>query len=149
MSSNLPEKSATTGPRPSGNRHRTRRWIPFAGAALLLALIVAGFWPKPVPVETANAIRGPLRATVDEEGKTRIKQRFVVAAPVTGQLRRIPFKAGADVIAGQTIVAMIDPLSPALLDARSHSAAQARRDAALANFEKARLEHVFSTSELR
>ena len=128
---------------------RVRRWVPYVGALLLIALIVGGLWPKPVPVETAIATRGLLRATVDEEGKTRIKQRYVVAAPVMGQLRRIPFKAGAEVVAGQTVVAVIDPLAPTLLDARSRSAAEARRDSAAANLDKARAEHVFAGSELR
>jgi HlyD family secretion protein len=89
-----------------------------------------------------------LRVTVDEEGKTRIKQRYTVAAPVTGQLRRIPFKAGAEVTAGQT-VAIIDPLSPTLLDARSRTTAEAKRDSAFANLEKTRASHQFTSSELR
>src|SRR3974377_713301 len=105
------------------NRH-TRRWLPYAGALLLVALIVAGLWPQPVPVETARVSRGTLRATVNEEGKTRIKQRYVISAPVTGQLRRIPFKAGAEVEAGQTLLAVIDPLSPAMLDARARALAE-------------------------
>jgi HlyD family secretion protein len=119
------------------------------GGLLLVALIVAGLWPKPVPVETAVATRGLLRATVNEEGKTRIKHRYVVAAPVTGQLRRIPFKAGAEVMAGETVVAAIDPLSPTLLDARSRTTFEAKRDSAVANLEKARSAHAFSANELR
>jgi len=146
MTSNRPE-SVATGSRPSGKHHRTRRWIPFAGAVVLVGLIIAGFWPKPVPAETAVVVRGPLRATVNEEGKTRIKQRFMVAAPVTGQLRRIPFKAGEKVVAGETTVAIIDPLSPTLLDARVRTSTEARRDTARANLEKARLAHSFSVSE--
>ncbi|HZR17758.1 MAG TPA: efflux RND transporter periplasmic adaptor subunit [Verrucomicrobiae bacterium] len=140
--------STPAGARRSSN-HRARRWLPYGGALLLLALIVAGLWPKPVPVETALATRGRLRVTINEEGKTRIKQRFVVAAPVSGQLRRIPFKAGAEVLAGQTVVAVIDPLAPTLLDERTHAAAEANRDSAAANLEKARAAHVFATSELR
>jgi HlyD family secretion protein len=130
------------------NRH-TRRWLPYAGAVLLTALIVAGLWPQPVPVETVRVTTGTLRATVNEEGKTRIKQRYVVSAPVTGQLRRIPFKAGAEVMAGQTVLAVIDPLSPTLLDARTRTLAEARRDTASANLEKARASHTFAASELR
>jgi HlyD family secretion protein len=130
------------------NRH-TRRWLPYAGAAVLIALVVAGLWPQPVPVETSRVTRGTLRATVNEEGKTRIKQRYVVSAPVTGQLRRIPFKAGAEVEAGHTVLAVIDPLSPAMLDARSRALAEARRDTAAANLEKARSTHTFTSSELR
>jgi HlyD family secretion protein len=129
--------------------HRPRRRLPYVGAAVLVALITAGLWPKPVPVETARATIGVLRATVNEEGKTRIKQRYLISAPVTGQLRRIPFKAGAEVKAGETVLAVIDPLSPTLLDARTRTAAEAKRDAAAANLEKARTSHKFAASELR
>jgi HlyD family secretion protein len=100
-------------------------------------------------VETARVVVGTLRATVNEEGKTRIKQRYVVSAPVAGQLRRIPFKAGAEVRAGETVVAIIDPLSPTLLDARTRTAAEARRDTAVANRDKAQTGERFAASELR
>jgi HlyD family secretion protein len=130
------------------NRH-TRRWLPYAGGLVLIALIVAGLWPKPVPVEMTRVSRGTVRTTVNEEGKTRIKQRYVISAPVTGQLRRIPFKAGAEVQAGQTVVAVIEPLSPAMLDARARALAEARRDTAAANLEKSRTTHTFAASELR
>ncbi len=129
-------------------RHK-RRWLPYAAIALLIAGIVAGMWPKPLPVETATVSVGTLRSTVDEEGKTRIKDRFVVCAPVTGQLRRIPFKAGAEVRANETVIAIIDPLVPTLLDARSRSLAEARRDTAAANVEKARVTHELTASELK
>ena len=134
--------------RAPANRH-TRRWIPYVGAIALLGLIVVGLWPRPVPVETARVTRGTLRATVNEEGKTRIKQRYLISAPLTGQLRRIPFKAGAEVQAGQTVLAIIEPVSPALLDARSRALAEARRDTAAANLDKARATHTFTASELR
>lgn len=140
--------SNATSPGPRARRKHNRRWLPYVGAAILLALIVAGLWPKPIPVETARAAVGTLRATVDEEGKTRIKQRYVVSAPVTGQLRRIPFKAGAEIKAGDP-VATIDPVAPALLDARTRSSAQARRDSADAQLEKARANHSFARSELK
>ncbi len=129
-------------------RRRPRRWIPYAGVLVLLGLIGAGLWPKPVPVEIARATYGTLRATVNEEGKTRIKQRYVVSAPVSGQLRRIPFKAGAEVVAGETVVAIIDPVSPAMLDARTRALTEAKRDTAIANLEKARTAHDFAVSEL-
>ncbi len=135
-------------PQRATNRH-TRRWLPYAGAVVLVALITAGLWPRPIPVETARVVVGSLRATVNEEGKTRIKQRYVVSAPVAGQLRRIPFKAGAEVRAGETVVAVIDPLSPTLLDARTRTAAEARRDTAIANRDKAQAEERFAASELR
>ena len=132
----------------AAKRH-TRRWLPYAGAVVLVALITAGLWPRPIPVETARATIGTLRATVNEQGKTRIKQRYVVSAPVTGQLQRIPFKAGAEVRAGQTMVAVIEPVSPTLLDARTRVATEAKRDTALANLEKARAGQRFAASDLR
>ncbi len=115
----------------------------------MLALIVAGLWPKPLPVEVVKVATGSLRSTVNEEGKTRIKQRFLVSAPVTGQLRRIPFKAGAEVTAGETVLAVIDPVIPTMLDARSRALAEARRDTAAANLERARASHKFAASELK
>lgn len=133
---------------PTG-KHRVRRWLPYLGLIAVIALLIAGFWPQPAPIEIAPVTSGPLRATVNEEGKTRIKQRYTVSAPVAGQLRRIPFKAGAEVKAGTTLLAVIDPVSPALLDARSRAAAEAHRDEAAANLEKARNAHKFAASELR
>ncbi len=135
-------------PRGNGALH-SRRWLPYAGAVVLLALIVAGLWPQPIPVETAPVASGSLSSSVNEEGKTRIRQRFVISAPVTGQLRRIPLKAGAEVQAGQTVLAVIDPLAPALLDARSRTLAEARRDSASSSLEKARAGHSFASGELR
>lgn len=148
------EKSSTTRPggaaAPRINRpRRPRRWIPYAGAVVLLGLIVVGLWPEAVPVETATVSQGPLRATVNEEGKTRIKHRFVISAPVTGQLRRIPFKPGAEVIAEQTVLAVLDPLASSPLDLRSRVTAQARRDVATANVERAQAALTYAASELR
>lgn len=129
-------------------RNRARRWLPYLGGLILIALIVAGLWPQPIPVETAPVTLGALRSTVNEEGKTRIKQRFIVSAPVAGQLRRIPFKEGAAIKAGD-VLAQIDPITPALLDARTRKLAEARRDAAIANLEKARATHDFTSNELK
>ena len=136
-------------PRQHPENHPRRRWVPYWGAIVLIGLLVAGLWPKPIPVEVAVASVGTLRATVNEEGKTRIKQRYVIAAPVSGQLRRIPFKPGAEVRASETVLAVIDPSSPTLLDPRARASAQARRETASANLEKARFTHQFAASELR
>jgi len=77
-----------------------------------------------------------LRATVNEEGETRIKQRFTVSAPMAGQLRRIEFKAGAEVRQADTVLAVIEPVLPILLDARARTMAEARRDASAASLER-------------
>jgi HlyD family secretion protein len=111
---------------------------------LLVALIVVGLWPRAVPVEAAAVSRGPLVVTVDEEGMTRVKNRYVIAAPVAGQLRRIDWKAGAPVEAGKTVIAVLETGGADFLDARSLAQAEARvhaagaaREAALAQRERA------------
>lgn len=133
----------------NASKPQRSRWIPYALGAAVLALIALGLRPKPAQVETARAAYGPLRATVSEEGKTRIQQRYVVAAPVTGQLRRIPFKPGAEITANTTIVATIDPLPASPLDARNRALAAARRDSARTMLEKSRTAHELAKSELR
>lgn len=149
MNSSSSDKPDPPAAKRNHTSRRGHRWIPYSGAVILVGLIVAGLWPKPAPVEIARAALGVLRATVNEEGKTRIKNRFTVSAPVAGQLRRITLKPGADVQGGQTVVALIDPLPPGLLDARSRTLAEARRDTAAANLEKARAAHSFVAAELR
>lgn len=126
-----------------------RRLVPWVGALALAGLIVAGLWPKPPIVETTRVATGPLRVTVNEEGKTRIKQRYLVAAPVAGYLRRVPWKAGAEVSANDTLLAVIEPLPPALLDVRARTLAEARRDVALASVAKSREAQKFAASELK
>lgn len=135
--------------RRNGRSPQFRRLIPYAAGIALLVAIGLGLRPKPVPVELTKVTRGPLQATVNEEGRTRIRQRYVIAAPVAGNLHRIPHKPGATVVAGQTVLATLDPLPPALLDARHQRLAEARRDTARANLEKAVSALGFAASELR
>lgn len=99
------------------------------GVIVVLAVvgaIVMAFLPQPVVVETAAAERGPLRVTVDEDGQTRIKDKYIVSSPLAGQLQRIRLRAGDEVRAGETTIATIDPSDPSLLDARAVAEAEAR-----------------------
>lgn len=121
-----------------------RRRLPLLAALALAALLVAGLWPRPVPVEAEAVSRGPLVVTVDEEGMTRLRQRHVVAAPVSGHLRRIDWKPGAEVVAGRTVLAVMESGGADLLDARGLAQAGARvraaaaaRDAAAAQARRA------------
>lgn len=139
----------TVAARRNGQRNFFRRLVPWGGALALIGLVVAGLWPKPIKVENTRVTSGPLRVTVNEEGKTRIKQRYVVTAPVAGYLRRLPWKAGAEVTANETAVAVIEPLPPALLDARTRTLAEARREVAAAQLARAKEAHKFAASELR
>ena len=149
MTTDIPQTPTARPQAQAASIPRSRRWLPYVGAFILLALIGAGLWPRATPVETVRAIFGPLRSTITEEGKTRIRQRYVVSAPVAGHLRRITLKVGDVVEAGRTVVAMVDPISSTMLDARGRASADARRDAARANLEKARAGHVFATADLQ
>ncbi len=111
--------------REPGSRHLVRRLLPWLGAAALLALIVWGLSPKPVVVETGTVARGPLTVHVAEEGKTRIRNRYVVAAPVAGNMRRVTLKPGDPVEAGATVLTAIDPAPAPLLDPRARVQAEA------------------------
>ncbi|MEN9225574.1 MAG: HlyD family efflux transporter periplasmic adaptor subunit [Thermostichus sp. DRC_bins_24] len=89
-----------------------RTWNPFfytLGGAGLVALVGWAFWPSPVPVDMAVVERGLLQVTVEAEGRTRLRERFEIAAPVDGRLERIPVRVGDPVSSGD-IVARIDPL---------------------------------------
>jgi HlyD family secretion protein len=109
---------------PSG-KHLVRRSLPWLGAALLLSLIGWGLWPKPVIVETGVVARSPLTVRVSEEGKTRVRNRYIVAAPVAGKMRRVPLKPGDSVEAGKTVLTTIEPVVAPLLDPRARAQAEA------------------------
>jgi HlyD family secretion protein len=121
------ERFDPTAPDPKA---RKRRWPLRAGLAAFVLLLVAGFWPRALVVETAAAARGPLRVTVDEEGQTRVRHRHVVSSPVGGQLRRIELRAGAAVRAGETVLAELETAGAELLDASALAQAEARVGAA-------------------
>jgi HlyD family secretion protein len=104
---------------------------------LVVAAAIAGLvWlmrPAPVRVELGAVDRGPLEVTVDEEGRTRVRHRYVVAAPVSGRLDRIELDEG-DAVAAGDVVARV---APAPLDPRSIAQAQAQLEAALAGRREA------------
>jgi len=114
---------------------RLRKWIIVIIIAVgVISVIVYGFMPKPVPVDLVKVSRGPLRVTVEEEGKTRVKDRFVLSAPVAGFMRRIKLDVGDHVQKGQTLVEL-ESLKSILLDPRSHAAAEAAVSSAEASLK--------------
>ena len=102
------------------------------GVATLIGL---GFLPKPVPVHVGKVEKRALEVTVDESGKTRIRDTYIVSAPVTGNMSRIPLRAG-DSIAESEAITEITPLMPQLLDTRTRAEATARVDVASANVRR-------------
>ncbi|MDH3608638.1 MAG: HlyD family efflux transporter periplasmic adaptor subunit [Gammaproteobacteria bacterium] len=105
---------------------KTRRSIFWL---IILVLIVAGliftFRPQPIPVDLIKVAQGPMIVTVEEEGETRVKDVYMLSAPVTGHMLRIDAEVGDDVIAAETLVAQIRPINPEFLDKRSEEEARA------------------------
>ena len=102
-----------------------RKLLSWVVAALALALLTWAALREPVQmVSVATVARGALEQSFLEEGKTRLKQRYVVTAPLAGQVRRITLQPGDTVRAGQ-MLAQIESVSASLLDARARSQAQA------------------------
>ena len=112
-------------PRDPSGRHFIRRSLPWLGLLALLSVIAWGLWPKPVIVETGVVARAPLTVRVSEEGKTRVRNRYIVAAPVAGKMRRVPLKPGDTVEAGKTLLTAIEPVAAPLLDPRARVQAEA------------------------
>jgi HlyD family secretion protein len=126
-------------PPPAASRlFSPRRLVTAAVVLAVVALLVWAFQPAPVPVEIATVTPGPLEVTLDEEGETRVRDRFVVSAPVTGRVRRIELEPGDPVQANRTLLATFQPVAPALLDARTRAEVTARVQAADAALDRAR-----------
>lgn len=114
-----------------------RRRIAFMVlVALIAAALLVGFWPRPQAVETAVVRRGPLRITVQDEGQTRVIDRFVISAPVAGFAERLRLDVGDAVAKGQTLLEL-EALRPTVLDPRSRAEAEARVAAAQAELKAA------------
>ena len=107
--------------------------------AVVGGLLAVALWPTPIAADVAPVARGPLAVTVDEEGQTRVRDRFVVSAPVTGRVTRIVLRPG-DAVRSGDVVARVRPESPALLDARSRAEADAAVASARAALGRARAE---------
>jgi HlyD family secretion protein len=114
--------------------------------AALAALFGVALWPATLEVDVATAKSGPLRVTVDEEGETRIRHRFVVSTPVAGRVLRVDLEPGDRVTRGNTVVALVQPEPAPLLDARSRAEAEAAVAAARAALGRARAELSRSTT---
>lgn len=120
-----------------------RKWLKHRGAlavaAVVAVLLVIALRPTPIDVELAAVTRGAMRVTVDEEGMTRIRDKFLMTAPVAGAISRIELEPGDRVRRGD-VFATIHPERPPLLDARTRAERSARVEAARAAVSAARAE---------
>lgn len=98
--------------------------VALVGMVLAVALFFAMRTPA-VEIETAEVTRGPLAVTVDDLAETRVHDLYMVSAPITGELVRVPLKPGAPVVAGETLLARIQPAAPGPLDARASAQIEA------------------------
>jgi len=121
-------------------KRATRKRVFFWGGvtAVGAAGLALSLRTPPLPVDVTAAVRGPLRVTLDHEGRTRVRERYVVAAPVAGRVLRIEMEPGDPVTAGRTVLARVLPGAPALLDARARAGAEAQVQVASANLARAR-----------
>jgi len=134
-----------------------KRWIKILLVVAIVAAVgVWAFTPGAVPADFAAVERGTLQVTVNEEGRTRVRDRFVVSAPLPGRMLRIELEPGDPVVAGKTVLARFQPSDPALLDVRTRAELQARAKAAesalggaRADRERVRAELAFAQSELK
>lgn len=130
------------------------RRVFWGGAVLIIgALFVVALIPQPVPVDLAEIRNGPMAVSIRDEGYSRIRDVYAVAAPVGGRLLRVEREPGDRVEPGD-VLARIVPVSPAMLDARSEqaaraalSSAQAALDFARADLERARAERGLAATE--
>jgi HlyD family secretion protein len=110
-----------------------------AGLIAIAALLAVALWPRPAVVDLATTTRGPLLVTVDEEGVTRVRERFVVSSPVAGRVLRIELDPGDRVERGQS-VALVRAEAAPLLDDRARAEARAAVESARAALGRARAE---------
>ena len=126
-----------------------------AVALILLVGVVRAFMPKPVSVDFATVERAGIEVTIHGEGKSRVRENYLVSAPIAGRLLRIEREPGDVVIAGDTIVATMEPADPVFLDVRSEAQAQAQigaseaaRELANAQLSRKKAELEFAQREL-
>ena len=106
------------------------RLLGILGALALLGGVIYGFMPRPIDVDFGKVGSGPLLVSVSEDGKTRIKEKYIVSMPFSGRVDRIMLDPGDPVTAGETSLITIQPGDPDPLNNRLEAEAQARLHAA-------------------
>ena len=119
-----------------------------AGVIVVVGIVAAAMWPSSLEVGVTKVVRGPMQVTIDEDGVTRIRDRFVVSAPVAGRLQRVELEPGDPVVGGKTILARLTTAESPLLDPRTRGELNASVDAARAAVGQAQAERARATAEL-
>lgn len=116
----------------------SRNVLIIAAFAAIAVTLFMTFTPKPAEVDLGQVRRGDLTITIDEEGRTKVRETYVVSTPVAGQLLRVQVHPGDLVIKRKTVVAQMRPTNPVVLDSRSREQASAAVAASLAALRVAR-----------
>jgi HlyD family secretion protein len=111
-----------------------------ASVLVVAAIVAVALWPQSMEVAVVRAERGPMQVTVDEDGETRVRDRFLVTAPVSGRVQRIEIEPGDKVVRGKTVLARITPAESPLLDPRTRGELTASVEAGTAAVGQARAE---------
>lgn len=119
-------------------RKHSRTVIFSVVAAGLLSLMLWAFWPRPAFVDFGTVERRAMRVTIDEEARTRVRDAYVVSAPIAGRLLRVEVEAGDEVTGGETVIARMLAVAPSALDVRTREQARAGVSAAEAALRVAR-----------
>lgn len=119
-------------------RKQSRTGMMIGAGALVVGVLVYAFWPSAVMVDMGAVTRGPMFMTIDEEAKTRVRDAYVVSAPIAGRVLRVDVEPGDSVVGGETEIARMLPLNPSALDVRTREQARATVSAAQAGLRVSR-----------
>ena len=119
-------------------KKKSRSTFTILAALLTVGALAYAFWPRATMVDIGKVTRGSMMVTIDEEGKTRVRDAYVVSTPVAGRLMRVEANPGDTVIKNETVVAQMRPTNPSALDIRTREQARAAVTAAEAALRVAR-----------
>lgn len=126
-----------------------RRLVIIGLAGLFVLFLVFAMRPQSQPVDAVTVARGPLLVSIDEEGETRVRDRYVVSSPLAARILRIELEPGDEVKAETSVLVTLKPTAPTLLDARTVAESQARVRAAEASLATAKAQRDQALAEVR
>ena len=129
-------------------RTYSRYLVQLLAVGLVAAGIAFAFWPRAALVDMAEVTRGDMSLTIEERGKTRVAEAFIVSTPVAGRLLRVEVHPGDIVQKGVTVVARMRPADPAALDARTREQGLAAVEAAEAALHLAEAAHSAARADM-
>ncbi len=121
-------------------RKHSRTVISLTTAAVIILALGFAFWPRPTMVDMGEVTRGTMRVTINEEGRTRVHDAYILSTPLAGRLQRVEVLPGDAVVHNQTIVAQMLPSNPDSLNIRTREQARTEVTAAEAALRLARAE---------